>query len=251
MAPEPASSRLGASFGVGLEACQAEEQDDEAHWTTVFGFPPLEVDNVIDYFRRLGPIEEIRKVDQQSDARAPFATFVQGANRTDVPAGPTWIHLRWQDLVDAEKALRKEGTILRAYRDHAAAFYPQETDRPMAFRGRLEGAGGAATGRKGQADDLLAMDYMIGVMSYKKAKRVLGTEHETIYWQSPIRKRRPQHQQPLTSSSGGVLRPALVTEGGGTRLFRSQVHGPPSGSTSVLQQAPKASLLDNILAYFF
>jgi Nup53/35/40-type RNA recognition motif len=88
------------------------EDEEDSYWTTVFGFPPGEVDQVISYFRRLGPLDEVRQVENIS--------FMKGGEFRDgeeeaVPAGPTWIHLRWHNRIDAEKAHRRQGTILRSY----------------------------------------------------------------------------------------------------------------------------------------
>lgn len=36
---------------------------EDDYWTTVFGFPPGEVSQVIAYFQRLGPLDEVRTVN--------------------------------------------------------------------------------------------------------------------------------------------------------------------------------------------
>lgn len=89
--------------------------------------------------------------------------------------------MRWQNRLDAEKALRRQGTILRAYTESTGQGQKQLQRHDQ---GRLFDVKDGGTPLES-----LAMDYMVGVMRYSKAKQVLGTQNETIYWQSPIRKK--------------------------------------------------------------
>ena len=62
---------FAGSFDTSSFRAKDEEENKLTHgeddyWTTVFGFPPGEVAQVIAYFQRLGPLDEIRTVDSNS-----------------------------------------------------------------------------------------------------------------------------------------------------------------------------------------
>lgn len=78
------------------------QDDEESHWTTIFGFPPEELDRVIHYFQQLGTI-----TNMVTTTKANHDSAIG-----NLSAGPTWIHIRWQDPLDAIQISSHQCTIL-------------------------------------------------------------------------------------------------------------------------------------------
>ncbi|KAM0682577.1 hypothetical protein MDAP_001808 [Mitosporidium daphniae] len=78
--------------------------------TTIFGFPPAELDVIISYFKTIGTVKFIKSLNpiepkSSSTFRDPF---------DNCSAGPSWIHVEWASPLDASKALEKQGTLMFA-----------------------------------------------------------------------------------------------------------------------------------------
>ena len=76
--------------------------------TTIFGFPPTELDVVISYFKTIGTVKFIKSLNietKPNNFRDPF---------DNCSAGPSWIHVEWASSLDASKALEKQGTLMLA-----------------------------------------------------------------------------------------------------------------------------------------
>jgi hypothetical protein len=82
------------------------------NWTTVFGFPPEEMETVIQYLYQIGPITDIVATNSSQQTSAHVAALQAATSLKRIPAGPTWIHVRWKDRLDAIQVQNHQGTVI-------------------------------------------------------------------------------------------------------------------------------------------
>jgi hypothetical protein len=95
---------------------------------------------------------------------------------------------------------------------------------------------------------------MLGVIPYARAKAMLTTQHETIYWQSPIRL---QHNPKETTNNVikkgfNLYSKADLTKGASLNRTLFEVTPQPIFQTRIPEDSPvKETFLDKLLSFLF